>query len=138
MGQDNRRDPRHFHGSRHLLRLHSRLTQKFIYMPQNWETFMHTVQKSAPNLRHVYAPRAKSSPKSEACLCTPCIIIPQIRGIFLHPMQNLPPNLRHIFATPAKVSPNSGAYFCNPCKTFPQFLGKVYNSQNDFSRIEGL
>ena len=50
--------------------------QIFKNLPQNWDTFMHTVQKSAPKLRHVYAPRAKVSPKSEACLCTPCKSLP--------------------------------------------------------------
>ncbi len=29
--------------------------QIFKNLPQNWDTFMHTVQKSAPKLRHVYA-----------------------------------------------------------------------------------
>ena len=52
--------------------------RKLKNQPKNWETFMHTVQKSPPKLRHVYAPRAKSSPKTEARLCTPCKIFPQI------------------------------------------------------------
>ena len=43
---------------------------------------MHPVQKSALNLRHIYAPHAKSSPKSEAHLCTPCISFSQFLGWF--------------------------------------------------------
>ena len=44
---------------------------------------MHPVQKSALNLRHIYAPHAKSSPKSEAHLCTPCIkFLPFFRLVF--------------------------------------------------------
>ena len=84
---------------------------------------MHTVQKSPPNLGHVYAHHAKVCPKSEARLCTPCKIFPQIWGTFMHPVQNLPLNLRHIFAPHAKSSPNSEAQFCTPCKIFPQNSG---------------
>ena len=59
---------------------------------------MHTVQKSAPKLRHVYAHRAESSPKTQARLCTPRKIFTQNLGTFMHIVQNLPPNLRHIYA----------------------------------------
>jgi hypothetical protein len=45
--------------------------QKLKNQPKNWGIFMHTGQKSALNLGHVYAHRAKVSPKSEARLCTP-------------------------------------------------------------------
>jgi len=41
---------------------------------------MHPMQKSPPNLGHVYAPRAKPSPESEARFCTPCIFFHQIQG----------------------------------------------------------
>ena len=51
--------------------------QNFKNQPQNWETFMHTVQNLPPKLGDVYAHRAKSSPKTEARLCTPCKIFPQ-------------------------------------------------------------
>ena len=43
---------------------------------------MHPVQKSALNLRHIYAPHAKVCPKSEARLCTPCISSSQFLGWF--------------------------------------------------------
>ena len=44
---------------------------------------MHPMQKSALNLGHVYAPRAKSSPNSEARFCHPCISLSQFLGWFL-------------------------------------------------------
>ena len=41
---------------------------------------MHTVQNLPPKLRHVFAPHAKSSPKTEACFCTVCINVSQFSG----------------------------------------------------------
>jgi hypothetical protein len=45
---------------------------------------MHTVQKSALNLGHVYAHHAKICPESEAHFCTPCNVMPRIWGWFFH------------------------------------------------------
>ena len=59
---------------------------------------MHTVQNLPPKLRHIYAPRAKSSPKSQARFYPPGKSLPQISGTFMPPGQNLPPNLRQTFA----------------------------------------
>jgi len=91
--------------------------------PKNWERLMHPMQKSAPKLRHVYATPAKSSPRSEARLCTPCKSLPQIWGTFMHPMHNSPPKLRHVYAPHAKSSPKTEARLCTPCIIFSQNWG---------------
>jgi len=41
---------------------------------------MHTVQRYALNLGHLYAHRAEVCLESEARLCTPCIGLPQFWG----------------------------------------------------------
>ena len=52
------------------------LLQKLKNQPKTWGMSMHTVQKSALNPGHVYAPHAKVCPESGARLCTPCRSLP--------------------------------------------------------------
>ena len=65
-------------------------------LPENWDTFMHGVQKSASNPGHVYAWGAEVCPKPRACLCMGCRSLPEIRGMFLPRVHKSAPNLRLI------------------------------------------
>ena len=96
---------------------------------------MHTVQKSAPNLRHIYAPHAKSSPKSGEDIPTsenrapilgeeiptpekyapvPRQIIPSSENYPSDPGQNIPtsekcaPDLGEDIPTPGKPASDPG------------------------------
>ena len=58
---------------------------------------MHTGQKYALKLGHVYAPSAEVCPKSEARLCTPGRSLSEIRGTFMHTMHRSAPILGQSF-----------------------------------------
>ena len=69
----------------------------FVYMSSP------TGVKSALNLGHVYAHRAKVCPESRVRLCTPGKSLPRISGTFMHTGQKYALNLRHIYAPCAEV-----------------------------------
>ena len=68
---------------------------------------MHTGQKYALNLGHVYAPRAKVCPESEARFCTPGRNMPRIWGTFLHPVHKYEPDLGQGFTPLGMACPKS-------------------------------
>ena len=76
---------------------------------------MHTGQKYALNLGHVYAHRAEVCPESGTRLCTPGRSMPRIWGTFMHPGQKYALNLGHVYAPRAEVCPESGARFYPLC-----------------------
>ena len=77
----------------------------------NFRTVTPDLQKTASNLRQVYAWGAKISLKSGTSLHTGGRNFPQIRGRFMHEGQKLPPDPGHINEIPKWSVPNPEQLF---------------------------
>ncbi len=67
-----------------LSQIREKPSQNFKDQPENWETFMHTVQKHASVLGEDFAWGAKTCLSFGGRFCTVCINVPQFWGKILH------------------------------------------------------
>ena len=90
----------------------------------NFRTVTPDLQKTASNLRQVYAWGAKISLKSGTSLHTGGRNFPQIRCSFMHEGHKLPSNLGQVYAREAETSLKSGAGLCMGARNFSQIRGR--------------